>query len=238
MIYDLNSYFLPLYFCPLFLIAFTSRQILYLFSRRFFLSFVSQLNSFFLLFPETSVSLSNILSFLWFKFQNQTSPPSPLPSPFISLFHPLIIFLSAPRQSWILPGWSFVTGLSITIFQGTECQELYLDRPLRHPLGWISHDVIASVASHPWEDFTAHRMTHPFLQLRQPFQSGVTLTNRTPHHQRGPVLPLLPIYLNETIGKGQPVTADSSTNLESFPSSGAYWKTSKCPPWHFPTSND
>jgi hypothetical protein len=102
-----------------------------------------------------------------------------------------------------------VTGLSITIFHGTECQELYLDRPLRHPLGWISHDVIASVASHPWEDFTAHRMTHPFLQLRRHFRSGVTLTNRSPHHQRGPVLPLLPTYLNEIIRKGQPVTADS-----------------------------
>jgi hypothetical protein len=59
-----NSYYLPLFFWPSSSIAFSSRQIIYLFSRHLFLSFVSQLNSFFLLFPETSVSLSNILSFL------------------------------------------------------------------------------------------------------------------------------------------------------------------------------
>jgi len=98
--------------------------------------------------------------------------------------------------------------------------------------------VIASVASHPWEDFTAHRMTHPFEQHRRPFRSGVTWTNRSPHHQRGLALPLLRTYLSKTIRKGQPVTGDSSMNLRNFVSSGACSKTSKCPPLHFPTSNN
>ena len=85
-IYVSNSYYLPLFFWPSSSIAFSSRQIIYLFSRHLFLSFVSQLNSFFLLFTETSISHSNILSFLWFKFQNQTSlalsvPPSHLLHP-------------------------------------------------------------------------------------------------------------------------------------------------------------
>ena len=91
---SLNSYYLPLFFWPSSSIAFSSRQFIYFFSRHCFLSFVSQLNSFFLLFPETSVSHSNIISFLWFKFQNQTSlAPSPPPISFIPPFYHLIIFI-------------------------------------------------------------------------------------------------------------------------------------------------
>ncbi len=61
--------------------------------------------------------------------------------------------------------------------------------------------------------------------------------SNSPSSSRTHVAALAYISKKKTIPKGQPVTTDSSTNLESFPSSGAYWKMSKCPPLFVPMSN-
>ena len=58
--------------------------------------------------------------------------------------------------------------------------KLLLDRPLSHPLGWSSLDVITSAASHPWEDFTTHWMTHPSHKFCCHSQSAVVLLDQTP----------------------------------------------------------
>ena len=61
----------------------------------------------------------------------------------------------------------------------------------------------------------------------------------THHHQQEPVLLLLPTFLKETIPqKGQPITTEDSTKIESHPSSAANLKIAKCQPLCHPMSNN